>query len=192
LGCPATDYTSTAFYNWASYNSNSDGADTANQIETDPRAKTFKKNPAFIWYGPGALSAFSVSAYAGGNLFWGWRGEDFNAGSTGSNWWQKAFKGRNGYGRGRIPLFTCPQVYVNTNSTGLKILEPPHRPEWGNVQNTYVTALFTNGDSGGTTGVHRSSFAGNVGFSDGAVRFREAQIPVGWDPITWRMATKDF
>jgi hypothetical protein len=86
-----------------------------------------------------------------------------------------------------MPLFTCPLVGLWIDGSWF---EPAHRPEWGGRENSYPHALYSDGTDG-NWGVHRSSFACNVGFSDGSARFRESQYPVFWNAKTWQMASKD-
>jgi prepilin-type N-terminal cleavage/methylation domain-containing protein len=139
LGCPATDYTGRDFY----CSHNRWGVNCANHVETDPRALSFRRNPAFVWYGPGTYSANEVRAYGGGTL---------SGPATGAL----------GDYRTRSPLISCPPVYaiyrLEATAPGANnVFEPSHRPGWrwlgGPNQTDPVNPV-----------------AQNVGYSDGSVR----------------------
>jgi len=100
LGCPATDFTDDLFY----YSYNNLGGNFA---EPDGRSADFRKNPAFVWYGPAAFEWYNVAVYAGGNI--------------GSN--------RRTTYRTRGPLLTCPQVWISYPGA-VKWFQPSHRPRW--------------------------------------------------------------
>lgn len=105
LGCPVKSYVGETFY--ASYN----GGGVVNQVETDRQGVGFRRNPAFVWYGPGTVNAENVRDYAGGNLAGPWNQ------SLGTH-------------ERRSPLLTCPQVWIEftPGAGGLKTIEPAHRP----------------------------------------------------------------
>jgi hypothetical protein len=105
LGCPFTDFRGKQFY--ASYN----GGGVRNHVETNNRSDAFRRNPAFVWYGPGAYDTGNVRYYAGGNIHVpGWS------------------QGQIKYERFG-PLFCCPQVWIEY-SGGNKGFQPSHRPQW--------------------------------------------------------------
>jgi prepilin-type N-terminal cleavage/methylation domain-containing protein len=105
LGCPVKSYIGQTFH--ASYN----GGGVINHVETDRQGASFRRNPAFVWYGPGTVNAENVRNYAGGNL-----GGPSNR-SLGSH-------------ERRSPLLTCPQVWIEftPGGGGNKTFEPAHRP----------------------------------------------------------------
>lgn len=107
LGCPAKSYVGQTFR--ASYN----GGGVVNQVETSAQAESFRRNPAYVWYGPGSVSAENVRDYAGGNLAGPWNQ------SLGNH-------------ERRGPLITCPQVWIELTpgGGGTKTFEPSHRPRW--------------------------------------------------------------
>lgn len=107
LGCPAKSYVGQTFQ--ASYN----GGGVHNHVEINGQGDTFRRNPAYVWYGPGSLNADNISDYAGGNL----------AGP--------AYEPAGAYDK-RTPLFTCPQVWIEfiPGGGGNKTFEPSHRPRW--------------------------------------------------------------
>jgi len=135
LGCPAKSYVGQTFQ--ASYN----GGGINNQVETNGQADSFKRNPAFIWYGPGTYNADNVSEYSGGNLagpYYPWTSDYYSR---------------------RNPLITCPQVWIEftPGGGGNKTFEPSHRPR------LRVANL------GG--GLKPMPYAENVGFTDGSAVF---------------------
>ena len=146
LGCPATSYASRNFYcsHWRW------GVNCADQVETDPRALSFRRNPAFVWYGPGTYSASEVQAYGGGTL----------SGPAGP--------APLGDFRERSPLISCPPVFAiyrleaaapNANN----VFEPTHRPRWRWLAGPNNTDPI-------------SPYAQNVGYTDGSVRFFQNRL----------------
>jgi prepilin-type N-terminal cleavage/methylation domain-containing protein len=114
LGCTACDFTGDVFI--SSTNAPNSGAfpfgrAAINQVETNPAQDSFKKAPAFVWYGPGSSNASgnNVAVYNGGNLTWAAGG----------------FPQFTGYKK-RGPLFTCPQVMVGWEP-GFAHFVMPHR-----------------------------------------------------------------
>src|SRR6185295_12300315 len=63
LGCPFTDFgTDGTFY--MSYNS----VDGSTHVEGNFSAMAFRKNPAFVWWGPGGVSEDEIRILTGGKL----------------------------------------------------------------------------------------------------------------------------
>ncbi len=141
LGCSATNYVGKDFYS----SHNRWGVNGANQVETDPRGVSFRRNPAFVWYGPGTYNAAEVQAYGGGTL----------KGPAGLAPLGSFFQ--------RSPLISCPPVFAiyrleagapNANN----VFEPTHRPRWRWRAGPNDVDPF-------------APVAQNVGYSDGGVRF---------------------
>src|SRR5207253_696822 len=67
LGCTAYDYSVGGEPFISSYNGTTAGC--VNHVETVAASLAFKKNPAFVWYGPGGTNEFdNIAIYNGGNL----------------------------------------------------------------------------------------------------------------------------
>ncbi|HEY8667526.1 MAG TPA: type II secretion system protein [Tepidisphaeraceae bacterium] len=102
LGCPAHDFTGETFN--ASYNDAQ-----GNFMEPDGQGPTFRKNPCYVWYGPGIIDWENVAQYSGGNIG-GRKTSSFHR---------------------RDPLLTCPQVHLgNVAPTGDHWFVFPHRSNW--------------------------------------------------------------
>lgn len=147
LGCTVADFTDDVFV--SSYNGPYGGA--TNQYfdgtidERVGNAATFRKAPAFVWYGPGSSNASgdNVAVYNGGNLTFSPFGYPHYS----------DFRKLPG------PLLTCPQVrlgYEFVGGTPYVTFAVPHRPQWGGYVPGSMTTL---------------AYAENVGFTDGSVRF---------------------
>jgi len=121
LGCPFTDYTDRDF--WSSHNRW--GVLCNNHVETDGRSATLRRNPAWVWFGPGTWDALEVRAYGGGQL----------AGTYGRTL---------GTFRQRSPLLHCPQVFAVYRTGGLSEFEASHRPAWRFVQGAAVQPVAMN------------------------------------------------
>jgi prepilin-type N-terminal cleavage/methylation domain-containing protein len=153
LGCPYTDYSNDPFlgsYHTFSNNGQNFYVSTDPPInETNPTAPTFRKNPAFVWYGEPTMQKAQVNnTGAGGNL-----DLPYPDGPSRPYSVPKPFK------RGLWPLFTCPQVFIaDRGSAQPKFYQPTHRPEWGFWVTNYQLK-------------QQWPYAANVGFNDGSVRF---------------------
>jgi prepilin-type N-terminal cleavage/methylation domain-containing protein len=138
----------------ASYNH--DMATGANQVETDPAALSFRRAPAFVWYGPGAMvQEVRVWAAQGTGPDWGigYGCTDLRGGSRG-------------------PLLACPPVYF-FNFIGGELIhrwEPSHRERLFAWKKHAAWIL------------HPPGLAQNVGYSDGSVRFFESVRRGSFDP----------
>jgi len=147
LGCTARDFTDELFT--SSYNGPYGGA--SNQYndgtinETFGSAPTFRKAPAFVWYGPGSSNGAgdNVAVYNGGNL----------------TWYPFPHPHHSDYRKNPGPLITCPQVrlgYEYIGATPYVTFNLPHRPGWIAWGAGALTVL---------------PYAENIGFTDGSVRF---------------------
>jgi len=144
LGCPAKSYEKGYNDTWWASNNFGSGANGGNQVESPGSKVSFKRNPAYTWYGPGSLGADNVAIYAGGHLR-----------AVGSQY-NQYLEAKRAYDK-RTPLITCPQVELSYN--GAKYFEPSHRPNWRSD-----TSIFG-------SDMRNMPYAENVGFSDGSVKF---------------------
>lgn len=93
LGCPAKNYMGQTFQ--ASHNAHGASRWVFNHVESDGAGPSFRRNPVYVWYGPGSYNAYNVSAYSGGNLI------------VPHYPTSRVYDQRN-------PLMTCPQVWVQS------------------------------------------------------------------------------
>ena len=161
LGCPVKDYRGETFY--ASHN----GGAVTNHIETSRTQDSFRRNPAFIWYGPSMFSTDNVAIYAGGNIYTlGW-GVDPS--------WSTDPDYTSLYTRKRGPLFDCPLVWL-AYTGGVKYFETPHRTNWDCSQ----PGSHPDTPAWATMATYR--WAGNVAFTDGSIEFHERPEGGWFDP----------
>ncbi len=107
LGCNATDFTDDPTF-VMSYNS----YDCSNQAEPNNTQASFRKNPAFNWWGPGPVNDNWNRSITGGHL------------ADGSTAVYTKY-------RVRRALLSCPYVWTGATMFTLpRMLVPPHRARW--------------------------------------------------------------
>ena len=154
LGCSAKQYLDAAFnVGWyGSYNGEPVSfftgytGESGYPNETSWDARSYRERPAFVWYGPPGYDAYNIGVYANG----------VTLSSNGEQ--NRPIGGLDTYKRPHRVLLLCPTVCLWYNGI-TKAFELPHRPRW----RTWVNGSFTG-----------APWAGNIGFSDGSVRFYES------------------
>jgi len=110
LGCSAKSYMGYTDFR-GPYNNLPYSDYGANHIETNEKSDAFRKNPAWVWYGPGIYDTPTVYSYSGSNIDdSGWRQ---NSATDYVPGWDASRRG---------PMFACPKPQV-----GYKIFDVPHR-----------------------------------------------------------------
>jgi len=116
LGCTAYDFTGDPLF-IMSYNS----YNCWNHVETNPSADTFKKYPAFNWWGPGGVRDAEIRGIIGGHL----------ADNTTAIYTKY---------RLRRALLSCPYVWTGIPPVP-RPLVPTHRPRWVYVHDSGLNPM---------------------------------------------------
>lgn len=179
LGCSVKDYRGLSFQKSYCTMSIPGFKPVGGFAEDSLTGDTFRRAPAYLWFGAVIQKPLDIAGYNGGNLQYRLK----RGVSANSNDWWKAQSGGGGYSRyPGMPLFTCPPVQI---TTGTKYFELAHRSGWGlKAEHTNPTIANL------TSGTYVLPFAGSVGFANGAVKSREYPVGHLFDPIKWEVQTK--
>jgi prepilin-type N-terminal cleavage/methylation domain-containing protein len=152
LGCPFTDFSDDPTF-VGSYNANGNATSHVEPVGNTP---AFRKNPAYVWWGPGPVREHEIRITVAGKL------------ADGSVAIYTGYKKRRA-------ILSCPVVWTfhNGSMTGgtpenPRILIPTHRPTYGQPHPPNMSIIGT---------------AQNVGFTDGSVRFFEDPTGAIFDPL---------
>lgn len=148
LGCTFTDWRDDPFFQ--SYRCGG-GSDASNALES-ATAPTMLQAPAFLWYGIPCEGLYDQT--------W-WNGGGVSATGQQTVWDPSANQIRN-YRRRQL-LFSCPVVFAVLDG-GNHIMQAAHQPTWHFLDSDFGGHAFQNWP-----------YAGNYGFTDGSVSYKESR-----------------